>query len=29
MQAQGLKADWCIADPPYGIKADKLISKKR
>ncbi len=28
MQTQGLKADWCIADPPYGIKADKQMSKR-
>ncbi len=28
MQEQGLKADWCIADPPYGIKADKAMTKR-
>lgn len=28
MEEQGLKADWCIADPPYGIKADSLMAKK-
>ena len=28
MQAQGLKADWCVADPPYGIRADKQMCKR-
>lgn len=28
MQKQRLKADWCIADPPYGIQTDKLMSKR-
>ena len=23
MQKQGIIADWCITDPPYGIGADK------
>lgn len=23
MLEQGIKADWCIADVPYGIGADK------
>jgi DNA modification methylase len=24
MKAQGLKADWCITDPPYGINIQKM-----
>lgn len=24
MQGQGIKADWCIADPPYGIGIEKM-----
>ena len=31
MQTQGLKADWCITDPPYGIGIDgqKLSINKK
>lgn len=28
MRTQGLKADWCITDPPYGIGADDFAHKK-
>lgn len=28
MLQQGLKADWCITDPPYGISADEGLAKK-
>ena len=28
MQEQGLKADWCITDPPFGIGADDFMHKK-
>lgn len=28
MKAQGIKADWCITDPPYGISADEGLAKK-
>lgn len=28
MKEQGLKADWCIADPPYGINAVKSAVKR-
>lgn len=27
MKEQGLKADWCITDPPYGIGIDKQNKK--
>lgn len=27
MQEQGLKADWCITDPPYGINAGGVGKK--
>lgn len=29
MRTQGLKADWCITDPPYGIGADDFAHKKK
>lgn len=28
MQEQELKADWCITDPPYGIKAGGIMAKR-
>ena len=24
MKEQGIKADWCITDPPYGIEIEKM-----
>ena len=24
MREQGIKADWCITDPPYGINIQKM-----
>ena len=28
MQEQGLKADWCITDPPYGINFDNIYESR-
>ena len=28
MQTQGLKADWCITDPPYGINFDNIYESR-
>lgn len=28
MQAQGLTADWCISDPPYGIDVVRQFSRR-
>lgn len=28
MLEQGIKADWCITDPPYGIGCDKQANKR-